>query len=195
MLERAAQVLDQRLLRARLVIHRALEEAVRVAAGRLGVIHRRIRVGHQRVLVLPIRRMQGNADAARDVERVAAHLHGLAQRLQQPFGDHAGILGFVDAHQQHEFVAAHAGDGVIGPHHRAQPPGDFHQQAVAHVMAVGIVHALEAVEIDKQHGKARMLAGAGLDGLREAVVQQRAVRQMGELVVQGQEFEFLIRHA
>ncbi|MNL12359.1 hypothetical protein D3C87_1332250 [compost metagenome] len=62
-------------------------------------------------------------------------------------------------------------------------------------MAVGIVHELEAVEIDKQHGKARMLAGAGLDGLREAVVQQRAVRQMGELVVQGQEFEFLIRHA
>ena len=84
---------------------------------------------------------------------------GLRQRLQQPVGDATGIFGALDVvQQQHEFIAAEARDLVAGAAHgvgvaqrAAQAFGHQHQKLVARGVAHGVVHHLEAVEIEEQH--------------------------------------------
>ena len=61
---------------------------------------------------------------------------------------------------------------------------DLLEQAVAMVVAERVVDLLEAVEVDQQQGRHPAGAPEAGDRLLHALVEQRAVRQVGEVVVQ-----------
>ena len=77
-------------------------------------------------------------------------------------------------HDDGEFVAAEAGDGVGLARAAAQAVGDQLEQFVADRMAERIVDALELIEIEAQHREAL----AALDAL-ELVIQPLAQRARG----------------
>ena len=82
-----------------------------------------------------------------------------------------------------ELVAADASDGIGLANDRQQPTGGLAQDEVASVMAVGVVHALEAVEVDKGDGERETVAfGACQTGV-EQFGQEPAVGQPGEWIV------------
>ena len=102
------------------------------------------------------------------------------------FCDSDGMLRTLNTVQEyHEFVAADPSDGIRAAHAASQAPGRFAQQLVTHLVAQTIVHLLEVVEVDIQHRQLLAFApGQGYGGML-AVVQQVAVGQCGELIVQG----------
>ncbi|MNS67449.1 hypothetical protein D3C72_1007030 [compost metagenome] len=70
--------------------------------------------------------------------------------------------------------------------------GQVDQQGIARVVAVGVVHRLETVQVKEQHGEIALAPARALDGLLHAVFQQDAVGQLGQRVVQGQLHQFFI---
>ncbi len=85
---------------------------------------------HQRVHILAIAGIDGDADARRDDDGVQPKLDGLLQILDQPRGHRRHLIGGVDIGQQHdEFVAAEPeymarqtrASRTVGAHHIARP--------------------------------------------------------------------------
>ena len=91
-----------------------------------------------------------------------------------------------------ELVAAQARDGVLRPHGLLQARGGGAQDAVAGGVAERIVDVLEAVQVEEQHRDAAFLAARAHDRARQALGQQRAVRQAGQRVVVRQVAQFLL---
>ena len=94
-------------------------------------------------------------------------------------------------------VAASAGSRASISRTNSSPPrramvswartlGDFDQQQVAEVMAVGIVDRLEAVQVHEQHGEPAIVADRLLDRLLQAVVESMRLGSLVRVVVQGQ---------
>ena len=111
--------------------------------------------------------------------------NGRASAAGHALGDadrHLG-LGEVVADDA-ELVAAEARDRVARAQHLGEPPGQQAQQLVAGAVAERVVDELEAVEVEEQHGDRRPAARAVVERQREAVHEQRAVRQAGQRVVQ-----------
>src|SRR3954471_4145267 len=83
-------------------------------------------------------------------------------------------------------VGPRAGCGVVRPQGGLQPLGDGLQQLVAGLVAERVVDHLEAVEVEEQHGRARLrvVAAGAPDRLVEAVEEQHAVGEAGERVVE-----------
>ena len=59
--------------------------------------------------------------------------------------------------QDHELVAAHAGDGVFAQG-AAYALRHFDQQQIAHVMAVDVVDGLEAVQVQEHQRESQVLS-------------------------------------
>src|SRR5262249_61630723 len=57
---------------------------------------------------------------------------------------------------------------------------DGDEQLVAEMVAERVVHRLEAVDVDEQHRELRAAAPCRGDRVRQALVEQRPVRQVGE---------------
>ena len=76
-----------------------------------------------------------------------------------------------------ELVAAEARDRVRRAHGAAHALGGLAQQLVPGGVAETVVHALEAVEVDEQHGHALLRAARALDGVGEPVAEQHPVRE------------------
>ena len=86
------------------------------------------------------------------------------------------------AQQHRELVAPQSRDRVGATSRGEQARGDFDQQRVARGVAVRVVHALEVVEVDVEHGERG--APAWIRGrAREPFAKAQAVRQSGERVV------------
>ncbi|MNC25568.1 hypothetical protein D3C75_736590 [compost metagenome] len=85
--------------------------------------------------------------------------------------------------QQHELVAAEAGEGVARADLRAHALGDLHQHLVADRVAQGVVDRLEAIEVDQHDRQFPRIAPGDLAALQQAVFQQRTIGQAGEHVV------------
>ena len=82
-----------------------------------------------------------------------------------------------------ELVAANAGDGVGRADDALQLVGDMDQQGVAAGVAEGVVDALEAVDVDHADREFFIQALSALDAAGEAVVNQDAVWQTGQVVI------------
>jgi hypothetical protein len=127
------------------------------------------------------------ADAARDRDRRAGDRERLVQRFPDPLGHHPGVRG---GGEHRELVAAQPGQGVPGRERRPQSARDLHQESVPAGVPEGIVDRLEVVEVDQQHGD----LPTGLHGLGEGPThhgeEHRAVRQAGQVVVEGVPLQF-----
>ena len=71
------------------------------------------------------------------------------------------------------------------------PPGDFDQQLVAHVVAGGLVEDLEVVEIDEQQRPFSPAARAAGERLLQTVEEQATVGQLGQGIVIGEVLDLL----
>ena len=108
------------------------------------------------------------------------------ERVLQAAGELGGHPAVGQPAQEHgELVAAEPRERVAAAHDALQARGDLLQQAVAGVVAERVVDLLEAVEVDEQQrGGLAAALGRGQRGLH-AVVEQRAVGEVGQVVVQG----------
>ena len=174
-------------------VHRGVEDLVAVLAPLLRAVHRRVRVAQQVVRLLVVL-ARGDADRHGREHLVALEREGLGQLLEDAVGDLDRIRRVAHVVEEDgELVAAEAGDGVAGPHAGLEPPGDRGEEQVALQVAEAVVDVLEAVDVeeeDREHG-ALAAPGAG-DGEREAVHEQRSIRQPGQRVVEGLLGELLL---
>lgn len=149
------------------------------------MVHRRIGVCHQLALVAGISRIQGDAQAGADLQLGCVQQEWFARRRDDPLGDHHCIVGNIDGQHDHELVAAEAGEGVLRPQQAADALRHCHQQTVTELVAIGIIDRLEAVQVAEHHRHRLVAPPRLLDGLLDAVLQQHAVGQLGQRVVQG----------
>ena len=130
-------------------------------------------------------RIQRDAEAGADLHRACDRSRTAPQRREQLRGDGPASWRPAMSHSSTELVPAEPRDGVGGAHGVREPPGRMSAQAVAGGVAPGIVDALEAIGSSAISAN-RAIRVAEAHRLRQPVVQQLAVRQPGQRIVQRQ---------
>ena len=156
------------------------------ATGRLGAIHRHVGLAqHALGIGLRVRRdRHPHARRHRHVRR--PHREGLLERRQHAVGEAQRFALALDAFaEDHELVAAEAGDRVAVAHHLPETLGDRDEQLVAYLVAEVVVDRLEAVQVDEEQRDDTLAAVQARERLACAVHQQQPVGQLGERVVQS----------
>ncbi|HZX26955.1 MAG TPA: hypothetical protein VFF16_07810 [Telluria sp.] len=172
-------------------LHARIEEPQGVAPALLGLVHGQVgvlqQVGHA------LRAGEHlDADAGGAAKFLVDQLVGQGQRHQDLFGDDArfrrrdSLTGRQSFQQDHELVAAQARHGVALAHGMGQPPRGLDQELVAHIVAAGIVDALEVVQVDEQQGAVRTRPGIDAEHVMQLFLQEPAVGQVGQGIVQGE---------
>ena len=156
----------------------------------LGLVHGGVGVADQVVGADRVALGQRDAEAGADEAVLALELERLADRGGEPVGDAADVVEVLDAlEQDHELVAAEAGDHVVGAQLVGEALGDGDQQLVTGAVAERVVDDLEVVDVGEHHGDLAAQLGLALDRRGQHAVEQRAVRQVRQRVVVGLEVE------
>ena len=157
--------------------------AVSDASGNLFLrVHAGIGETEERFGVTRVVRRDGQADAGGDEEFAVGEWHG-----------HTG--GFVDEVEQGlggaeigddngELVAANTGEGVGRAQGAGEAFGDGAEQLIAGGVAEGVIHQLEAIEVEHDEAGAAAAARALEKRLRKPIVKEPAIWQAGEVIVQ-----------
>ena len=130
-------------------------------------------------------REQRDADARLHHERHVAEHELLRERGAHAVGylDRGG--GPVDlVEQEGELVAAQAREQVPCTHGGLQPGGHLAKQQVPVPVAEGVVHLLEAVEVEHEEREAAVAGPGPLDRPPQGGHQLTAVRDSGQIVVE-----------
>ena len=107
--------------------------------------------------------------------------------------DLGGVLLGADARdEQRELVAAEARDRVALADVLLDPLGDLAQQLVADRVAERVVDDLEAVEVEEEDGQPLVVPVGLGHGERQAVVEEQAVGQVRQRVVEGEVLDLLL---
>ena len=116
---------------------------------------------------------------------MAAAVERRSQRLIDPRDQVVNVLGALDTLLEHgEFIAAEAGDEILGPDRLAQPLRDRLQEFVADRMSQRVVDPLELVDVDiEDRERASRSFPQQSFGM---ALEQRAVRQIGQRIVMSQ---------
>ena len=106
-----------------------------------------------------------------------------------------GFAQFVGAQQsvgqiavgenQKKFLSAVSADTVVDSELFAQPPRDFPERLIAKKMAEGVVHALEMVDVTKDHSHGLVLPACSLQFPQEHGENLSAIHQSSEAIVGG----------
>ena len=92
-----------------------------------------------------------------------------------------------------ELVASQPGRYIASSNHRAQALGCGHEQKVAAVVTKLVVDLLEAVDVDEVHGEAAAAHRQDGKNFLQLLDQVRAVGQLGQRVVMGEEADAPVR--
>ena len=193
-LERPLQVGAQLQARHDPVVHGGLEQPVAALAVALGDVHRGVGVADQ---LVGVGRAPGlgdrDAQAGADDEVVVLELERAADALEDPLGGLDRGRQVLDVlEQDRELVAAEPRGGVGRADAGRDPLRHLEQHAVADGVTEAVVDGLEVVEIDEQHRHADALAQGPGHRVAHALVEQRAVGQMGDRIVEGLVGELLL---
>ena len=124
---------------------------------------------------------------------VVVELERTAERLEDALGGLDRRLRVVDVlEQDRELVAAEPGRGIGRAYARGDALRDLEQDAVADGVTEAVVDGLEVVEIDEQDGHSDAVAQRPCDRMADALVEQRAVGEMGYRIVEGLVGELLL---
>src|SRR5687768_6164904 len=156
-----------------LLLRRA-ERSVRLAEERVGLAHVRER---------------GDADGHARRDPFLLHARGRADALGGRARRFETGLGLED----HELVAAVAGDDVGRAHVRADRPRQAAQMLVAGLVAEPVVHQLQGIAVDEDERELVSVAHRARDLLLEARVEIARVEEAGELVGDGETRRLLER--
>ena len=91
----------------------------------------------------------------------------------------------------HELVSSEAHQHVVGAQGCLKSLRDGHQQLITHVVAVGVVHLLEVVEIAEHHHRLTGVAVQAIKGGLQVVAEGASVGQAGERILVGLVAEML----
>lgn len=149
----------------------------------LGLIHGLIGVVHQGLGVGAVIRIEGDPYAAGDAQRLLLKLEGVMQAVVQLVGDREGRGIRIGQHDD-EFVPPKACHQIFFSDALPHALGHQLEQQVAGFVAEGVIDGLEVVEIDEDQGQG--LLWSLLQGLLEPLLQQAAVGQAGEGVIEGE---------
>ena len=176
LLDRRGQRLDgrggaaARLQQRKLTLNLRVSHGHAALAGALGEHQRAVGLLEQPVRVeafVP----GGDADRALAADRVAAALGDVGRGLLVGAGE-----------QQHELVAAVAGDLVVRAQLALQRLGDPPQQLVAGGVPARVVDALEVVEVEDHRAERRLVAPRAGDLLADPDLHRAVVEDAGQRV-------------
>ncbi len=155
----------------------------------LGDVHGHIGVLKEVVHVDAVVGRDHVPDARLDRQRETAHLDLVLDDVAQPAKHLFGVAYL--GQDEPELVPAQACHGVLGPRVVGEALGQQGQELVAALVAQGVVDLLEPVQVDDGDGSTRVAPHGSQHRLLGALVEQRAVGQLGERVVLGQELVLL----
>ena len=116
----------------------------------------------------------------------------LVEQSEDAPGHIQGLVRSPDAFEEdRELVAAETRRRVALPELPFEPIGDLDEQAVSEDVAVAVVDELEVVDVHEEHGDLASRSSTGQRVLH-ALLEQDAVRQSGESVVEGLVLEFVL---
>ena len=133
----------------------------------------------------------GDAHAEGARARIGIGLLELAQAGLHPGDEHLRLGGLGHRQDHQELVAAQAADHVERAALLAEDAGDLDEQTVARGVPHGVVHHLEAVQVQQQDARVQLVAEAAGDLGREPLLQRAAVVEAGQLVGGGGAVELL----
>ena len=161
-------------------------------AAALGLVHRAVGGAQELLDVAHALAADRDADAGRDPQRLARQVEARLERRQDALGGLDRVADVRALEQDPELVAAEPRDRVGGAHAGHEPLGHELQQLVAGRVPEPVVDGLEVVEVDEQHGHLGGAARTAAERVLGAVVEQRAVGEPGELVVEGAVAQLLL---
>ena len=101
---------------------------------------------------------------------------------EQAPGDAVRCLRARRRQQQSELIAADAEGAIGGAHGRADHPSERGQQLVTGGVAIGVVHALQVVEVDDHKGEGTRLANGSGHLARELLLECTMVAEPGQRI-------------
>ena len=171
------------------VVHVRLEADERQAAVALGAVHREVRVAQQQICVLVTLVVDGDPDARADEQLTATDPELAVQDALHAVRDPDRLAVDLVADDEHtELVAAEPGHHVAGRTAFRRRCATSAEQLVADRVARRVVDALEAVEVEEQHGDGAdrgRSSGAGTAPARPARRKSGPVGEAGERVGVG----------
>ncbi len=121
------------------------------------------------------------------MDRLPVYRHLLRHQLDDTAGQRLAVRRVTHVElEQGELVAAQPGEDIAAAQYRAEAFGGDAQHRVPGGMAEQIVHRLEAVEVDHQHGEGLVPLAARGDLQRQQVMEAAAIDQSRKGVVIGQ---------
>ena len=158
-------------------------------AVRLRTIHRHIGAFEQLIRIDAVIGRNCDADARGHGRLLAAELVGLAERLDDAGRERRRRLRLLAAElQNRELVTAEARDHAlrfaVSLHAAAKPLANLAQKLITGRMAKGVIHVLEAIQVEAQEGEL-LLRLCTRDPLRQIAVEQQAIGQIGQCVMLG----------
>ena len=111
-------------------------------------------------------------------DRLSFDQHGLADCFQNSGRNLVHLRGLQEiADDDHEFIAAHAGNQIAGTKRLPYPGCDFREYHVCGAMSQGVIQALEAVHVDGQDSQHLASSSSFLDGECEAFRREAPIGQ------------------
>ena len=158
----------------------------------LAGVHAKVGCDAQRFGIRCVVRKDSDADAGADPHRFSVEGERLVEKFRESFPTRAGVGAGHGLFKNHgELIAAGARHGVGLADAAGEEIADVLEQFVAGVMACGVVHQLEVVQVDQKQSDMRSGAARALDGADQSILKEAAVGQAGQFVMQGQVFVVL----
>ena len=162
-------------------------EDVLVARVALRRVHLAVGAGQELAGRQPVLREERPADRRVDLHEASVDPVRPPQGVAQAADERGGLLVARRAEREHdELVTPDARDRVDAPDDGLQPLGDHAQDGVAGLVAAHVVDALEPVDVDDEQRERLGRPLGARERLLDPVVEQRAVRQAGERVSEGE---------
>ena len=159
----------------------------------LGAVHRGIGVGQQRVRVLAVVGIIGEAYAAGDLKIVPFDENRLSNGradFVQCGGDEVDVFGLVEK-ENDELVAAQPHDSVGRPDATHHAIGDDLQNFIGPAVAERVIDEFEIIEIDEHDRRPPIVAFCKEQRLGEAILKQRTIGEPGQRIMVRHEVDAL----
>ena len=152
----------------------------------LCAIHRRVGLSDQDVGIRVLLSRDHDADARGHERVVPFELHRTLDAPDDPFGDPNCLLLVGDVlAKDDELVASVPRRRVARAQCVIEPLRDLDQDLVAGFVAQAVIDELETIQVDEEDCESGAVSSRPGERMRQPVIEERAVRQAGQGVVQS----------
>jgi hypothetical protein len=147
---------------------------------RFGPIKREVGFPQQVIRILPVKRANRDPNARADMEIVAVQVKGLAEHSDHFLRSRRSTTGIIQFGQdQGKLIAPQSRGWVRLPHTGAQSLGRLLQQPITSGMTQAVVHVLEVIEVNQQHGQLPAIAVCAAQRLGQMVAEESTIGETG----------------